>query len=96
MITALTTPQTEALLGNHYRILRSYTLVVHIVPNVDNQGEQCPYCDFGRISTTVYGREVNGDDTAIDCCQSCAVRLIDAELDLDTAYAVVIETIQGA
>lgn len=96
MIRTLTREETRAVvLRASATALRTYSITIHVVSNVDNQGAQCEFCgEAGAVvSANVYARDLDGQDHCADTCRCCALSVVDSEIDTDPDHPVVIEMI---
>jgi len=96
MIAALTKPTAgRADVGNV--AMREYSIKFSAVDRVDNQGEECGYCDrvHAPITCNIYATSTSDsgriEENAWSTCDSCALRSIDQVEDVDPAYTVTIE-----
>lgn len=73
--------------------VRDYLVRYVLVGEVDGLGEVCDYCPVGRkINCNVYVTPNSPDsDTYAQCCEECALHVVDGVLDTDPAHVVTIE-----
>lgn len=99
MIRTLTPAEMASALGGHEigDILRAYSVCVHIVPSVDNQGEPCGFCGDAHagVAVNVYATNMDGFDQCADCCPACIPYVLDDQMDICPTFPVVIELAQG-
>lgn len=92
MIRELTSAEVREMLGRT-GMLRTYTIRMHVVAHVDNEGAQCNFCgsEGAVIAANVYAKTFAGNFECADTCMSCALSVVDGEIDTDPSYPVTIE-----
>lgn len=83
---------------NRADILRVYSVRINVVPFVDNQGEQCTFCQVtgNEVTTNLYATTMDGQDQCADTCLDCVIPTLDGAIDTDPDFPVIIEIAQGA
>lgn len=79
-------------------VLREYSIKLHVVDRVDNQGVPCGYCSGANMITsniyaTVFNESNCGrtEESAWSTCATCEIYSIDQVEDVDPAHTVTIE-----
>lgn len=98
MIRSMTTAQMQKiLLAAAPDILRTYNVRMHIVSTVDNQGEPCGFCGdaCAMVAANIYATTQDRLGECADSCLSCIAYVLDNQMDINSAFPVVIELAQG-
>lgn len=76
-----------------------YSLSVHVVDHVDNEGETCGHCGEAPIQVTLYlpigdGRavEIETEDT----CRACMLPVLDTTDYLEVTHTITVEVARSA
>jgi len=75
--------------------VRDYLIRYAVVPEVDNEGQQCEKCELkgARVECNLYAYDFEGTELHADCCSECVFPMIDEVWDTDPARIVLVERI---
>jgi hypothetical protein len=100
MIRTISSEELVNLFQPKADVLRDYSVRVHVVTSVDNQGEACGFCGYvdNRVAVNIYGVTLDDGDVCADCCLNCIAYVLDAQSapQFEALFPVVIELAQGA
>lgn len=76
-----------------------YSLSVHVVDHVDNEGSVCNHCGEAPIQVTLYlpiGDGNRVDIETVDTCRACMLPVLDSTDYLETTHSITVEVARSA
>ena len=73
--------------------MRDYYLRYAVQYEVTNHGEPCEHCstDGQTVQCNIHATDMSGQPLYAESCLSCALRVLDRELDVDPSFTVTVE-----